>query len=130
MHELSIATSLIDVVMAQLIESGAGRVVRVIVEVGELSGVVPEALRTAFCMAARQEPAMTDAVLELRVVPVSLYCPSCDAEQPAVSVQALRCRVCDTPSARVVRGWELDVVSIEVDDAAANAGSANENSER
>ncbi|HEX8341406.1 MAG TPA: hydrogenase maturation nickel metallochaperone HypA [Tepidisphaeraceae bacterium] len=116
MHELSIANSLLDVVTAQLIESGAGRVRRVIIEVGDLSGVVPAALRTAFRAAATHDVSFAGAVLDIRPVAVTLYCDPCGAERPAVSAAAMRCAVCGRASARVVRGRELDVVGIEVTD--------------
>lgn len=53
MHELSIAMSLIDVITEILIREDATVATRVTVEVGRLSGVVPEALRTAFSTAIR-----------------------------------------------------------------------------
>ena len=120
MHELSVATSLVDVVMAHLIESGGERVTRVVVDIGDLSGVVPAALRSAFVVARGTEPAMRAAKLELRAVAVTIACDAC-GERPASGPNDLRCSECGTPSMRVIRGRELDVVGIEVSDAAADA---------
>lgn len=53
MHELSIAMSLLDVITETLIRENATGASRVTVEVGALSGVAPEALRTAFAAAVR-----------------------------------------------------------------------------
>lgn len=121
MHEVSIAQSLIDGVTERLIESGASSVLSVTIEVGELSGVVPAALQTAFASAIRSERGLTGAVLIIRQALVVLRCQTCDADRPAVSMQSLVCRVCGTPSNVVVTGRELDLVSIEVDDAAADS---------
>ncbi|MGC4033884.1 MAG: hydrogenase maturation nickel metallochaperone HypA [Tepidisphaeraceae bacterium] len=121
MHEISIAQSLIDVVVEQLIESGASRVKTVTVEVGDLSGVVPAALQSAFASAIRSEEGLAGAKLVIRPVAVTIHCPHCQADQLAVSVQSLVCRVCGTPSNVVTAGRELDVISIEVDDAAADS---------
>ncbi|MDB5326185.1 MAG: hypA [Phycisphaerales bacterium] len=121
MHELSIATSLVDAVVGHLIESGGGSVRRVVVEVGELSGVVPAALQSAFTFAHRQEVSLEGATLEIRPVAVTLFCQACDREHPAVGVNALRCSECGASSSRVVRGRELDIVAIEVMNAAPDA---------
>ena len=121
MHELSIATSLIDAIIGHLIESGGARAGRVVVEVGELSGVVPAALQSAFAFAHRQESSLDGATLEIQPVAVTLDCSPCGGERPAVSVNELRCTECGASSSRVVRGRELDIVLIEVIDAAPDA---------
>lgn len=121
MHEQSIANNLIDIVLETLIDSGADGARRVVVEVGELSGVDPAALASAWRIARSAEAGVQGAELEIRVVPVTLYCNTCECERPAQSMRALRCRVCHAASTTVVRGRELDVLSIEVMDAATNA---------
>lgn len=121
MHELSVALSLVDVVVERLVESGATRVRRVVVEVGDLSGVVPAALQSAFRVASDAEAAVRGARLELVAVAVVLHCDKCSADRPAVGAAALRCADCGTPSMNVVRGRELEVITIEVDDAATPA---------
>ena len=111
MHELSIAMSLIDVITETLIREDATGASRVTVEVGALSGVVPEALRTAFAGAVRN----TDlAGCELAIIPVgvTIWCDPCATERPATAVNDLRCGVCSWPATRLMRGRELDVVEI------------------
>ena len=121
MHELSVAHSLVDVVMEHLIESGGTRVRSVVVEVGDLSGIVPTALQSAFKVASDAEPSLRGAGLDIRPVGVAIYCKTCGVERQAVSVQSLRCVTCGQASADVVRGRELEVIGIEVDDAATHA---------
>jgi hydrogenase nickel incorporation protein HypA/HybF len=120
MHELSIANSLLDVITETLIRQDAARAQRVVVEVGALSGVVPAALRSAFTTAVRGTE-LAGVELELREVPVELWCDVCNAQRLAMSVQRMHCAACGTPSSRVVRGKELELVSIEVLDAAENS---------
>lgn len=106
--------SLLDVIDETLIRESpnvSARAKRVTVEVGELSGVVPAALMTAFATAVRS----TDhAGCELAIVPVAvvLRCDRC-GETSAVATDDLRCARCGMPSNAVVRGRELDIVSIE-----------------
>lgn len=118
MHELSVAISLLDVITETLIQ-GAGpdaRATRVRVEIGELSGVVPAALRTAFASAIAGTD-LAGCALELIPVAVRLRCERCDADVAARSPSDLRCVRCQTPSNAILRGRELDVIAIEVDDS-------------
>jgi len=115
MHEMSIALSLIDVATQQAIEAGGETVTLVEVEVGDLSGVVPEALQSAFTIARAKEPLLKSAELAIIPVPVTIRCHICGCEQPTVAMNDLRCRICGEPSADVVHGRELDVVAIEIE---------------
>ncbi|HEY0010091.1 MAG TPA: hydrogenase maturation nickel metallochaperone HypA [Tepidisphaeraceae bacterium] len=114
MHEQSIVNSLIDVVTEHVIRNNAARVRNVKVEVGQLSGVVPEALQSAFAISTDGTP-LEGASLQLVSVAVELWCDVCGKQSPAISVQQLACAECGRPSNRVVRGRELEVTSIEVE---------------
>jgi hydrogenase nickel incorporation protein HypA/HybF len=114
MHELSIAMSLIDIAEAELERQGGGQVLTVHVKIGPLCGVVGDALHSAFEM-ARAESALANATLEIEETAVTLYCPQCDGEQPARSLQDLRCLRCDTYSGEILGGRELELVAMEVE---------------
>ncbi len=113
-HELSIAMSLLDVVTEMLIRENAARASRVTVEVGELSGVVPEALQTAF-ITATQNSDLAGCTLIIRPVPVTVWCDRCQSERPAHATNDLACTACSQLSATVIRGKELDIVEIAVE---------------
>jgi hypothetical protein len=49
-------------------------------------------------------------------IPVEVFCPKCRAERPVDSIQLMQCRVCGTPSEKVVRGREIELASLEVSD--------------
>jgi hydrogenase nickel incorporation protein HypA/HybF len=113
MHELSIALSILDVV-AEEAERRAGRVVAVHLKLGLLSGVVKEALTSAYELAREGTP-LADTRLIVEDVPVVAYCPSCDAEQALASAWQLSCPACGTPTPEVRRGRELEVVALEIE---------------
>lgn len=113
MHELSIAMSILDVATEEVRRRGIARVTAVHVAVGQLAGVVPEALRSAFDLAREHTP-LAAAELVIEEVPVAVVCPACAAER-AVHYPELRCSVCDSPTPHVIRGRELDVVAIETE---------------
>lgn len=122
MHELSIAQSLIELVEEQLVHEQQlvhehdVQVKSLRVRVGRLSGVLPQALMSAF-LVARQGTLVSRATLEIDDVAPTIWCGQCDREQPAKSVQALVCGQCASPGERVIAGRELELLSIEVVDA-------------
>jgi hydrogenase nickel incorporation protein HypA/HybF len=112
MHELSIALSLLDLVEEEAAARGC-RVAAIQLRLGPLSGVVREALASAFEMAREGTP-MADAELIVEEVPVVVSCPSCAAERTPVSAFELRCPDCGTPTPDVLSGRELEVVALEI----------------
>jgi len=113
MHELSIALSILDLVAE---EAGRhdGRIAAVHLKLGPLSGVVKEALVSAFQLAREGTPQeQTELVVE--EVPVVAYCSGCAAAHTLVSVQELCCPVCGVPTPEIVSGRELEVVALEIE---------------
>jgi len=112
MHELSIALSILDVA-AEEAERQGGRVAAVRLRLGPLSGVVKDALLSAYDL-ARENTALAQAELHVEDVPVVAYCPACAADRSLASVQELCCPVCGGPTPDVVCGRELEVVALEL----------------
>jgi hydrogenase nickel incorporation protein HypA/HybF len=114
MHELSIALGIVDVAAEQAERHGGGRIAAVHLRLGPLSGVVAEALRSAFEL-AREGSACAGSRLLIEEVPVTARCPTCAAERTIESVQWLCCPVCGTPTPEVVSGRELEITAIELE---------------
>jgi len=91
----------------------AVRVSVVHLRLGQLSGVVKDALLTCYEMACMDTP-LQGSRLEIEEVPVVVYCPQCRADRVLDSVQFFSCPQCGTPTAAVLRGKEIEVVSLEV----------------
>ena len=113
MHELSIAQRLVELVSDELIAEPAARVRSVRLRLGPLSGVVAEALLFAYD-AATGGTALQGSTLEIEPVTPAVFCAKCGKERELASIQRLCCPVCLTPTPDVVRGRELEVVSVEV----------------
>jgi hydrogenase nickel incorporation protein HypA/HybF len=114
MHELSIALSLLDVAAEEAGRHGAVRVVGVHLKLGPYSGVVKEALLSAFEL-AREGSSLETARLIIEDAPVTAHCPACRATREVVSVQQLCCSACGAPTPEVVGGRELEVVALEIE---------------
>ena len=120
MHELSIAMSLLDLAAEEAERQGGGRVLAIHLKLGPLSGVVKEALLSAFEL-AREGPEFGQCRLVIEEIPIVVDCPTCLAPRPAQSVQEICCSVCGTPTMQLVSGRELEMVAMEICDEPANA---------
>lgn len=116
MHELSIALAIVETLTAQLALGEGSRVSSVALAVGQLSGVDPSALRFAFPEAA-VGTACEDASLEIEEIGIAAYCPRC-GEQPIAQPNRLKCPRCQTPTPRIVRGRELEILRVSLRSAA------------
>lgn len=114
MHELSIALSILNVAAEEAARRNA-RPVAIHVRIGDLSGVIPEALTSAFEI-ARESTELSHCRLVVESVPVIIYCDHCGSEYPAESIQSLRCQQCGTPAELVMAGRELELAALEVDE--------------
>ncbi len=113
MHELSIAMSIVAAVQEESENINGNEIQAVHVRVGALSGVVPDALVFSYNLATA-DTALEGSRLVIDPVPVTIFCPHCDAERPVVSVQQMCCAICGTPSAAVLQGRELIVTALEI----------------
>jgi hydrogenase nickel incorporation protein HypA/HybF len=114
-HEVSIAQSLIDVVLDQLRNQCADdeQITLVRVRVGVFSGVAPAALMSVFGSTS-EGTALSTARLQIEVVPLAIWCDSCGVEREIPSAGRLHCPECGHRAAHIVRGRELEVVSVEL----------------
>jgi hydrogenase nickel incorporation protein HypA/HybF len=111
MHELSIAQAVVAIVERH---AAGRRVTRVELRVGHLRQVVPGALELAFALVARDTVAQ-DAELDLEQVPAVGRCRACAAESDLDGLPLL-CRTCGGWDLEIVRGEELEVHALELDD--------------
>ena len=115
MHELSIAKSLLKIVLGHAAQQSSkdapgGRVVEVRLRVGVLTQVIPDSLRFCFDLAARGTKA-EGARLEINICPLKLRCRACgqltESEQPAFA-----CSACGGTQVELMSGRELMVESL------------------
>jgi len=121
MHELSVCLSLLREVERIARDNNAGRVTRIAVTVGPLSGVEPDLLRNAYPLAVAGTIA-EDAELQISVAEIVVKCSQCGAESPA-KANRLLCGDCGDYRTRLVTGDEMVLQSLELDDiGTATAG--------
>ena len=86
---------------------------RIVIRIGALSGVEPEALRFAFDVVTRDTIA-DRASLEVDSVPALAYCAYCASEFEAEGGAILACPRCGNYSGDIRRGRELELAQIEM----------------
>lgn len=105
--------SILDIVAEESVRQGGARVCAVHIRLGLFSGVVKEALVSAYDL-AREMTSQAHARLVIEEVPVVAYCPSCRSEQQIDSIQELVCPQCGGATAEIVDGRELEIVAMEI----------------
>jgi hydrogenase nickel incorporation protein HypA/HybF len=116
MHELSIVSSVVDVVIESLAAYPGARVKEVRLRVGLLASVVEDSLQ--FCYGiATEGTALDGSKLVVKVLPVVMRCESCAADVEIASLQSFRCPRCDAPVSDLRQGREMEIESIEIDEA-------------
>lgn len=117
MHELSIATSIIEIVTDELQKHGASKLTLVRVKYGRLTNIVAEALHMGFT-AVCQDAGYQGAVLELEELPVVLKCGACNKEFTVneKEIIAIPCPHCGQRFGHeVISGKELFVDHIDAE---------------
>jgi len=112
MHEVSLMTDTLELATRSARAAGASRIHALRLRVGQLSGVVPEALRFAF-EALRPGTPAAEATLDIETVPARWWCRHCAREfdgEPPWS----ECPTCGQPSGEARAGFELELASMEV----------------
>ncbi|NJL00541.1 MAG: hydrogenase maturation nickel metallochaperone HypA [Spirulinaceae cyanobacterium RM2_2_10] len=112
MHEVSLMAQTLELAIAQVHTQQANRIHRLKMRIGELSGVVPEALAFAFEVAIPGTLA-AGAVLELETVPARCHCRACERDfQP--TDWFYECPHCGQLSSQILAGKEIELTSLEV----------------
>ncbi|ACD97164.1 hydrogenase maturation nickel metallochaperone HypA/HybF [Trichlorobacter lovleyi] len=111
MHEMALTQGIVDICLQH---AGGQRISTVVIEIGTLSGVVPEAVE--FCFSAcSTETLAASARLEIRRIEAQGRCLDCSGVQPVERLYD-PCRQCGSYALELLSGEEMRVVEIEVDD--------------
>jgi|SRR5579875_1606225 len=113
MHELSIALNILEIAEEESEQRGSAPVEIIHLKLGALSGVVKEALVSAFQLAAEQS-AFPHCQLMIEEIPAAVYCVQCNAERPVAGPQWFCCSACGSIAPDVIRGRELQVSALEL----------------
>jgi len=113
MHEMSLTDSIVEIALDAAKREGAPRVRKVLVDIGMLSHVEPEAL--LFCFSAVSAGTIAEgATLEIARVPGAGWCMDCAKTVP-LAERFGPCPECGGFRVHLTEGGEMRVSGIEVD---------------
>lgn len=97
----------------EALRQGDVQIVALHLKLGQLSGVVKEALLFSWEVACEGTP-LAGSQLVIEEVPVVIYCSVCQQECLLDSIQKFCCPVCQTPTAEIRQGKEIEVTALEI----------------
>lgn len=113
MHELGILDAMIHTIEHTLADEPEGtQVVKIVVEVGEISGIVPKYLEDCW-PAARYNTSMEETELELHIVPGMVKCQDCGRIFNATA-EDLACPDCKSHHMEMLSGNDMIISEIVV----------------
>jgi hydrogenase nickel incorporation protein HypA/HybF len=115
MHELSIAISIVELAEEESERRGGLHITAVHLRLGALAGVVKDALLFSYEIAC-QDTVLAGSQLVVEEIPGAVYCAACDAQRDVRASDWFCCSGCGAPASQIVRGKELEVVSLEVEE--------------
>jgi len=113
MHEMSLAEGVLQLVEETARREGAARVKTVVLEIGQLSSVEPEALKFCFEAVTRGSIA-AGAALEIIDLPGAGWCMACGKTVALAEVYGA-CPSCGSHQVRATAGTEMRVKEIEIE---------------
>jgi hydrogenase nickel incorporation protein HypA/HybF len=110
-HEMSIAQSLLEIVLEQSREHRLQQIRVIRLQIGEMAAVVPESLSFCFELLSKDTVA-SGAALEIETLPVVARCAKCRIPFQ-VEDHMFVCPECGEPTFEMISGRELSLASIE-----------------
>ncbi|MCD7782153.1 MAG: hydrogenase maturation nickel metallochaperone HypA [Methanosphaera sp.] len=121
MHELSMATSMVDAILDTAKKNDAIKVTEAVLEVGELTMLNPEQLKFMIDV-VREDTIMEEANIIINMIPIEIECESCGYEGEIVIDNTMdhlmavaTCPECEKASVHVRKGQECNVKTIKIE---------------
>ena len=111
MHEFSLVQNIIDIATDTAIRNQLVHVQSVEVEIGQVSGIVPEAMDFAW-ESARKDTLLHEASLVIKIIPLLVRCRTCGNEFHPDGLYET-CPGCGNFNPEIISGKELRVTAIQ-----------------
>lgn len=113
MHELTIASHILELAEAEARKAGCGSIIDIELEIGKLAGVEQEALRFGFAAVSRDSMAK-HASLNIITIPGKAKCSGCGVTFPVQSYFD-PCPKCASTLNTIEQGEELRMVTVNAE---------------
>lgn len=113
MHELGIVFYIIRDVKKVAEENDAKHVSTVVMNIGEVSTIIPDYLTDCWRWAADKEELLKGCELRINIIPAVTHCDGCGLEYETVK-HGKKCPGCGSENTWLLRGNEVEIKEIEV----------------
>ncbi|MBR1809302.1 MAG: hydrogenase maturation nickel metallochaperone HypA [Paludibacteraceae bacterium] len=114
MHELGIVFYIIRDVKKAAEENKVNHISAVVINIGEVSTIVPHMLTDCWQWAADKEELLKGAELKIKTIPAVTHCDGCGKEYPTVAHGKI-CPHCGSEDTWLAQGREVEIKEIEVE---------------
>ena len=114
MHELGIVFYIIKDVKQVAEENHVGHVNSVVMDIGEVSTVVPHLLTDCWRWAADKEELLKGAELIINTIPAVTHCDGCGKDYPTVA-HGKTCPHCGSKDTWLLQGREVEIKELRAD---------------
>ena len=112
MHELSVAQNIVEIVKENVPEKDYENVKTIILEIGEISGIVADSLQFCFDVIKFETP-FQNSEMKIINIPFKLYCNLCKSE--TTSALGIRtCSKCGRLDTIIISGTEMRITEVEL----------------
>ena len=112
MHELGIVFHMIETLETVAAQNDLTVIGRVTLELGEVTGILPDYLLDCWRWAADRTELLKGAELELRQIPAVTVCNACGRTYATVKHGKI-CPYCQSPETVLLRGNEIEIATVE-----------------
>jgi hydrogenase nickel incorporation protein HypA/HybF len=112
LHEIGIVKAMAKTVLDYAAENGVDTVSEIVMDVGELSLVVPDYLEKLYPVVVKDTP-LKDTKLVIEIVPGLAECEDCDAVFNVVECEGI-CPDCGSQNKTVLSGKDCTIKEIHV----------------
>lgn len=112
MHELSYMVKFIEMAAEAVKDTPYDAIESITVEVGEMTGVLPEYLKKYFPETVKGTP-FEGSALEVTSIPVEACCCDCRKKYHPAKNNNYSCPYCKSKAAKIIHGRELNLVNVK-----------------
>lgn len=114
MHEYSIVQALIDQCETLAVTNKATLITKVVVKIGQYSGVEPHLLETAF-ETFKDHTVCENAEFIMNIQPLVIVCSDCQSTS-VLDQPHYVCPICESLDIRVIEGEDMILMSLEMEE--------------
>ncbi len=113
MHELGIVFYIIKDVKNVAIENNVAKVKKVVLDLGEVSSVIPTYLQDIWEWSKKKEEMLLDCELKINVIKAVTFCEDCKKEYETIRY-GKKCPYCGSEHTFLKDGNQVEIKEIEV----------------